>query len=202
MLSQRDPSSHFPWRWFFSHSHLLAESHRHFIFLSSYLLTEGAVATFSPAIQLERLSQQRVEGLSCAIDGGRVGGHAEGRYVAHLLQRAVTFILYEQIEVVFFFLPIIWQLGLYLKAFCVSFCMCSNVYQESFGLVHRFPSQCDVTARMFYLVVTQRTIYLHMPNFSVSCDEMEKLNLIVLSDSGSLCDWELMKHLCWSPAVS
>ena len=119
-----------------------------------------------------------------------------------ILQRAVTFILYEQIEVVFFFLPIIWQLGLYLKAFCVSFCMCSNVYQESFGLVHRFPSQCDVTARMFYLVVTQRTIYLHMPNFSVSCDEMEKLNLIVLSDSGSLCDWELMKHLCWSPAVS
>lgn len=61
-----------------------------FIIIFSYLLTKGAVAAFPSAVQLKRLPQQRVEGLSRAVDGGGVGGHAEGRHVAHLLQRAVA----------------------------------------------------------------------------------------------------------------
>lgn len=55
-----------------------------------HLLAEGAVAALSPAVQLVRLAQQRVEGFARAVDGGRVGGHGEGGHVAHLLQRALA----------------------------------------------------------------------------------------------------------------
>lgn len=60
------------------------------LFLVSHLLAEGAVAALSPAVQLVRLSQQRVEGLARAVHGGGVGGHGEGGHVAHLLQRALA----------------------------------------------------------------------------------------------------------------
>lgn len=63
---------------------------RAFAARTSYLLAEGAVAALPLAVQLVRLPQQRVEGLSRAVHGGGVGGHAEGRHVAHLLQRVVT----------------------------------------------------------------------------------------------------------------
>lgn len=58
--------------------------------LRHHLLTEGAVAALSPPVQLERLSQQGVERLARAVDGGRVGGHGEGGHIAHLLERTLA----------------------------------------------------------------------------------------------------------------
>lgn len=61
------------------------------LLLKPHLLAQGAIAALSPPVELVRLAQQGVEGLSGAVDGGRVGGHGEGGDVAHLLQRAVAF---------------------------------------------------------------------------------------------------------------
>lgn len=58
--------------------------------MTPHLLAQGAVATLSPSVQLKRLTQQGVERLACAVDGGRVGGDGEGGYVAHLLQGTVA----------------------------------------------------------------------------------------------------------------
>lgn len=58
--------------------------------VTPHLLTQGSVAALSLSVQLKRLTQQGVERLARAVDGGRVGRHGEGSHVAHLLQGTVA----------------------------------------------------------------------------------------------------------------
>lgn len=58
--------------------------------VTPHLLTQGTVAALSSPVQLKRLTQQGVERLARAVDGGRVGRHGEGSHVAHLLQGTVA----------------------------------------------------------------------------------------------------------------
>lgn len=55
-----------------------------------HLLTQGTVAALLSSVQLKCLTQQGVERLARAVDGGRVGRHGEGSHVAHLLQGTVA----------------------------------------------------------------------------------------------------------------
>lgn len=57
---------------------------------SPHLLTDGAIAKLIQAVQLVRLPQQRVEGFSCAVDGGGVRGDGERGHQTHLLQSGVA----------------------------------------------------------------------------------------------------------------